>query len=361
MQDFFNDLSPLRYGVTKYGNWDYIREGLKRNLVKVQEHYATRVYAVKSQHYLIRLLQTINIPLSLPLDRYYDNVDTKANNLSMVMKMTSSIFRGYLFDGVFFGENSKEIILNDTSYFNLVQAGKDWKKIKAVKVVWSKRSDLDLLLPNGKKTGFEDSVSVISVNIPLLAVQYRAFMLDQMRKVEGRLSISHFIHMYVLPNMLDSLLDICLFNRFNNLLKGAPVGKSYYRHQFTLIDYSEFVDKAYYQAIKNLELRTMEYKHVLNAIPAVTKNDMEEVMVLPQSAPTKQVVWAELLARLEVVDSMSLLLGEKGIRANRAEINYFLRFFKQIKNDNSLLSYLPQDIYSDTNYLMNKLIERFQA
>lgn len=362
MQTFFGSLSPISYGVVRYAEWDYIRDGLLRNLETVQNYYRTRVFTVKSNHFLARIINSFNIPHSLELERFYDNADSKADVFSMAMKMTSPIYKGSIFTGVFYGNNNPEILISNTESFNPQWVHNNWRTVCAVKPLMHQRSDLDLLLPNGKDTGTESGLAVISINIPMLAVQFRAFAIDQLNKQaqysDSTLSVGHFIHMYVLPNMLQAHLDIAIFNRINNLSLGAPLGESKRKHPFALPSYNFRIDKVLKQLLRDNQNRNLEYEMILRTVPAISQETLEDVMMLPDVAPTRQIVWAEIMARIDVIDFMTRVGGSQSLGKNRATINYFIKFFRYIKNDRSLETYLPYGMYLDIKYKIDDILKR---
>lgn len=361
MQLFFNTPSSVSYGVVKYAQWNYVREGLLRNLQTIQSYYYSRVFSVKSNHFLSRLVNNINVSHKHQLERYYDIVDAKANAIAAIMKMTSSLQRGALFNGVFYGQGCTEVIMVDSSSFDPFEAYKNWKIQQAVKVVMHPRSDLTMLLPNGKTTGTETGLAVISVNIPLLAIQFRAFAAEQMKINEegenGLQTVSHFIHRFVLPNMMSTHLDYAIFNRIRNLVNGTSMGESLKQHPFVLIDLTNQVNKVHVQLVEDMVGKTLEYKSVLATIPAVTKPTMEEVLVIPENASTRQVLWAEVLSRIDALQVIIKLAGEQSVGKNIMFLNLFAREFRQYQQDKAIFNYLPKDIYSDTFYEMQKIAD----
>lgn len=362
MQTFFGNLSPISYGVVRYAEWNYIRTGLIRNLETVQNYYRSRVFTVKSNHFLARLINSINIPHSLELERYYDNADSKADAFSMAMKMTSPIYRGGIFNGVFYGSDNPEILISNTESFDPYFVHKNWRTISAVKPILHPRSDLDLLLPNGKDTGSETGLAIITINIPMLMVQYRAYCKDQLDRQESNegslLGVAHFIHMYVLPNMLPAHLDLAIYNRINNLSLGAPLGESKRKHPFALPNYNPRVDDVHKQILHDMKSRNLEYEMILRTIPTVDLETLDQVMLLPDVAPTRQIVWAELLARIDTIDFMTRMGGKQSLTRNRATINYFIKFFRMLKTDKTLQSYLPYGMYLDVKYKIDEILKR---
>lgn len=359
MQFFFNSIPTVPYSISRYPSWRYARDGLLRNLEKVKTYYRDRPMAVKSNHYLCRLLNSINIPTSLPIERYVDIADAKSWNISMAFKMNSPVYRGAIFKGGFYSSTDPEVYVSVSDYFDIYSAEQNWKSIAAVYPIHHNKTALDLLLPNGKDKEQSSGPTVIAINLPLLALQHRCFMLDQINihgdDTSSYLTTSHFVHMYVLPNMLDKHLDIALFNRFKHLVLGAPMGVSTKTHPFTYPKYESHVDAVYNDVLQGLNNRTGFYKQELLAIPTAVAPDMLHVLKLPENAPTRQTVWVEVLARLDVLAVLSQLGQDKGMMANKGDINYFIRQFKHFRSDRVLETYLPADMYYDVVLTINML------
>lgn len=362
MQTLLNLHPKGEYGVLRAPNWPYLREGLKRNMNTVLRYYRRNPTAVKAQHFLVRLLQSIAVPQSLSPERYYANVDARALNISMALKMTSSIFRGEVHKGVFYGPDSSEVLIATDESFDPVAATKNWQNLSPVTVLRHPRSDLSLDLPDGQDTGSESGLAVITINVSLLAIQYRAFRQDQIRVTEGtddaQLTAMQFIRMYVLPNMLPSHLDIALFNRIANMQQGFPLGESYGRHPFLLIDYAERVEITQENVLTSLKLKSQDFVGTLKTIPAVYKDDMFGVFTPPDIAPTRQVVWALVLAQLPV--AMFLYrASEKFTHAkDRVELNLMQRAIMAYRSDSMLKQALPYEIYYDVETDINTLAKR---
>lgn len=359
MQLFFNTPSVANYGILRYANWNYVRDGLLRNLRTTQNYYHSRIFAVKTNHFLARLIDDINVSHNYELERYYSIVDGKSNSIASAMRMSTSYQKSGLFNGVFYGHGCPEIIITDCSTFNPFDVFKNWREVSAVKVITHPISDLNLMLPNGKDTNNEKGLAVISINIPMLAIQFKAFAADQIQMDQddgtGLQSTSHFIHRFVLPNMLPSHLDYALFNRLTNLLDGAPLPNNNRRHPFALIDYSAMSDSVQQDIIFDMKGKSIEYKAILKTIPAVTKLNMESALTMADNPPTKQLVWADVLSRLDVLKVMVKLGGTESISKNIHTLNEFARDFVLYSREKSLQNVLPRSLYNDVVYDIEKI------
>ncbi len=361
MQYFFNNHTGLGSTTVLAPDWQVVKDGLQNNLDMVQRHYYNRPHAVKSHHFLVRLLNNIGVPYSHQLERFHSIVETKALQLSVGFKMTSPISRGSLFNGIFFGEGSAEVLIASDESFNPYLAEKNWRQVQAVKVISHPKSDLGYTLANGKKSGTETGVSFIVINIPLLAVQFRSFMQEQLVRVEkydiNPQTVAQFIHMHVLPNMVASQVNQALFNRAYNIAFSAPMGESLKTHPFMLLNYSDRVDKVYRHLCNYLKGNERDMRTMLASFPCIG-GTFESLMRLPELVPTRQYVWAEVLSRIKVIDFLTELSPSRCLSRNASEINEITRMLKFYQNDSILTHALPKELARDYSLAIENILEK---
>ncbi len=350
MHTLFNLNSPIGQGILTHAEWPYVRDGLRRNLQTVVSFYSRRPMAVKSGHLLERLLTAITTPHSQPIERYYDNVDITALNVAMALGLTSSIFAGRVHHGIFYGPGTQEIIIAHREDFNPAYAERNWQYLQPVQVLRHPRSDLTLNIPDGSQTGIETGMAVIAVNVPMLAVQYRSFRKAEIEIAadqESQRSIMQFLHMYPLTNMLYTHLDQVVFNRINNLRLGKPMGITKKPHSFFLTDYGPRMNRIQSAILKSLENVGKDFRGILRTVPGVIDPSMDEAMRLPDTAPTRQVLWGLVISRLPALGFlMEISKGSPDIR-NRQEVNRILRSVRLYRNENLMRQMLPRDLYVD--------------
>jgi hypothetical protein len=358
MYSLFNSMPESSGAVMRVPGWNQLRDGLRRNLATVIEYYHNHSMAVESDHFLVRILQSIDIPMSQNLERYVDNVTSMSLNLSMALKMTSSIYRGQIFPGVFYGPNCPEVLIAQNDDFDEVQAHKNWKYQCPVQVLRHPITDLGLKLPNGLDNSTDFGIAVITINIPLMAVMYRAFRMVENAYAEEHnenpRSVMQFVHMYVLPNMLASHLDHVVFNRLRALSAGAPIGEVRRAHSFPLPDYSHQLNQAHAAMIDLLEKTSRDFRHMLQEIPLIVKDNLSELMKVPDIAPTQQVVWALSISRLPAIDFLFRMSKQGASTTNRSEVNLVLRQIKMYKR-NSMMKVLPPDVLADILYEIDRI------
>lgn len=358
--DFDLTASP---GKVYAANWTYLRAGLQKNLESVMRYYRRSPMAVPSDHFIIRLLQSSTVGKNMPIERYYDNVDGLFSlNLAMALKMTSSISAGHFFSGTFYGPGCDEVLIAHTADFDIYEAEKHWENLRPVRVLRHPRSDLELLLPDGTKTGVEEGIAVIAINVPMLLVQYRCFWLREQYLAdmydESPRSVNEFVHMYVLPNMLPSHLDYVLFNRINNLAKGAPMGAPRKKHPFYVTDYSQKLNATQAMLLDNLAKVTKSFGETLFNIPAVDQDTMQGVMSVPQMAPTRQVIWALGLARFPAIDFLTRTGLDAGHAKNGQEINRLRQTIRMYESSALLHNQLPTSVKDEVGLEIQSIADR---
>lgn len=360
MFQLFTKSFESQNGVIKPPEFDYIKRTYEQQLRTITDYYKNRVYAVRNQHLLSRLLTIGEIPASYDLYRFLEAVYTRAPFIAKHFQLTSEINYGHVKPSVFYGEENQEILLYNEDEFDVSEAIQHWQDIQAVKVIEHPFSDMGLLLPTGIKHSTDTGLVVISINIPLLLLQYRQFVLQQYVKTlnesESLLGVTHFVHMYVLPNMLYSHLELCLVNRCMNLYYGAPMGDQLKRHPFHVIDYKDKIDKSLMGIVKRLKKTRLLYFSVLKNIPSIYYEDSQASLQMPDLAHTRQVWWALLLSRLRIIQFLIDIGGESGLRMNGSLINRLHIDLKRLQDENIFRSILPNELYEDIMDRINAII-----
>lgn len=361
MYQLFTKVFDSQNAVIRPPEFELIRRTYQAQLLNITEYYHNRVYAIKSNHLLCRLLTTAEIPVHYELDRYLEAAYTRSPYVAKHFNFTSDINYGKVSPSVFYGDTNTEVILYNEDDFDISESIRDWKNIQAVKVLEHPFSDLGLLLPTGINHSTDNGLVAMTVNIPLLLLQYRGFLLEQLAKSSNgsvsMLGVSHFVHMYVLPNILHSHLELCLMNRLINLYYGAPMGDSLKHHPFPLIDYSGKLDKVLTIIVKRLERTKMLYFSMLKNVPSIENGDIQVSLLMPDIARTRQVWWALLLTRLKVVKFLMDIGGDQGISMNRSIVNKLKIDLKRLQDENMIKSLLPHDLYFDTQETILSLLK----
>ena len=347
MDSLFNPTRTIHGGVTHSAAWRTIKAALRRNLNEVIDFYRTHSMAVKSEHFLVRVLQSIDVPHSLSTERYMENVNRMCLKFSMAMKMTSSIYRGQVFDGVFYGEGSQEILVAFQSDHraDTLDAIDDRRQVVPIRVLRHPCTSLNLQLPDGNDRLTRPDFSVFLIDLPLLAWQYRQFRLEEAKRQQeeggNQRSTMQFIHMVVLPNMLDSHLDIAIFNRYRYYQQGWELEPEIEAlHSFQVLEYNQAVDSYIRNELDSLTKTTRDFSSILHSIPLVSAETLQEAMQIPDLPPTQQVMWAVSIARLPLILFLFTFNQHNPQQKNGGEVNSILRNIRFYQR-NSIMKVLP--------------------
>lgn len=360
MQLLFNAVVPNTPGTVHYAGWPVIDDGLRRNVQQVKEYYRTRGFAVKNNHLLCRLIDSLGVSLKLPLERYVQAVIDRTTTLSMSFGLSSSVHRGKVHTGIFYGSDNPEIIIATTDMPNLYASASAWRDIVAVKPLRHPRTTLDLQLPLGKDVTTDQGIAVVEVNVALLALQYYQFVkqeyINGLTRPGTRMTDAQFVHSYVLPNALEQQTDLVIYNRLERLLRGQPMGQVTSRPPYVVTDFYQRLDVGLKYYLEQLsKVHSKDFITILKSIPTVFAKNGQELMRIPDLAPTSQYLWAELIARLNVVDTLVRLSDDGGNTRDARYLNYLRWYLRQISRNNLLPANSVKDMESDVNYDLMEL------
>lgn len=345
MIPFFSRMPDIAAPVLWPKRWGWICSGLLVNLERVETYYRLYPPAVASSHFLVKLLMSIEVPMSLPVERYYDAVDARAKGLSMQMLMTSPYFKGKAHDGIFYGAGCSEVLLLDEDFVDYLWVHDNWQEACPVKVLMHPKSDLRMLLPNGKSYSGESGLCVLSINIAMLALMYRAFCLSQLGKPDP-LSIYQFIGGWVLPNILAEHIDLALFNQYYNkaFYPDKPTAVVTRQHSFRMPNYEPYVEQAVNQVVSTVHRQHKNFLATLRGMPAITAHDMTEVLEMPDVYPTVQDDWALFASRAKAVRLLLKLCEPTAHTTDQATLNRIVRAYAQNNVPGMIRQQLPQEL-----------------
>lgn len=324
MQSIFNRSPYPTSGISIPAGWNNARSGLTRNLIQIVEYFHNRSMAIKTNHLLVKLLNSARLNYEDHIELFYSKIGAITNQLAQSFKITSPVNSGAKFDGVFYGAGTTEILALSTESFDVHSAAEHWKTLSPIRVLMHDKTDLEMHIPNGIAYSNELGVAVISINIPMLFVMYRGFVqeqLVQLRKGKQAKSTSQFVHTYVLPNMIGSHLDVALFNRTIALICGAKVANGTSRkHPISVANWTSQTDRVIKELAKPFTNQRYSLHNLLCMVPAVFTLNGAQAMQLPSMPPVQQYLWVEYLARMKVVGALGVLSPDRLAMENRGDI-----------------------------------------
>lgn len=323
---------------------------------KVVDYYRNGTFFSRTDHLLVRLINQLDIPMSYPVDRYYEIAVARAMSIATQFHLTTTLNVGQWFQGVFY-HGCDELIIAHTNDDRPSELIKGWRTMQAVKVLDCPVSNLKYMLPDGGIHNIEEGLAVISIDIPALMMQYRGFEQAQMylrqSGVNTNLGIRDFVGRFVIPNMLYSQTDLVIMNRLFNLQSGAPMGDSRKHHVFFTSNYSELLDKGLMELLERISVVKMPYRDMLENVPSIFS---DYPLRMPDILETRQVWWALFLTRMKAMRFLLEVAGQPGRHYNQSLLNALRIDLKRFRQDNVFKSVLSADMFIDVNYQLKEML-----
>lgn len=304
MQSLFRLEDKINTGSIELRQWRYAKDGLLANVEKIEQFYQDFPIAVSGSHLLVRLIQSMNISRSLSFDRYVANCSSRSLNVAQALKITSGLSKGQIWDGVFYGQGTKEIIIGHDTLFPLQEAWDNWKSMHPVTVLLHNQSNTQLNVPDGRVNAPDKGLAVIAINIPMLMAMYYRFNQEQDAIELGggvRRTLYQFIHSYALTGMVRSHLDGVIFNRLFNKASGIPNTEAIRKHSFFTANYDAALDTAADMQLDYLRTMKKRFSGVLAATQLPVAGDLFDYSQLPSVPATLQAFWALVVSRIKIL------------------------------------------------------------
>lgn len=361
MYTLFNGQPPSTRGGILLPQLDFVIRGLRLELDKILTYYEKNPQAVSSDHVLVKVIQSLSVPFGNDVNIYRDRVSDQAGELAMHFKFTSVLNRGQLFNGIFYGNGTLEAIVATATDFDAEEASKNWRTITPVRVLRHSRTSLYMDPIRPTVIDGEKGMAVISVDIPMLAVQYRAWRTDptSYKRDESPRSIMQFLCTYVLPRMIGSHMDLAIFNRLASWRKATVPSMSNPSFPFFIPNWYSRLDEQLLKLNDALDRQRGDFLQVLTNIPAVSVESLLEAIQLPKILATRYVQWAFTITRLPIIEFLLLQADQTSVTRNGTSLNAIRRELREMRNDRALQYALPQQDFDRMERQINSLITAY--
>ena len=348
----FNALEES-YSIKQYSKFDYIKRRYLNELYKIRDYYYNKDNAVDNRHPLSKIITNVAPDINADVVDYLKIVEINAPFLAKQFGIVSNKSAGSIFKNVFYQYNSSEILLlvnNDIDVFSIEN---NWRDLKPLRCIYTPNTDLDLHMPNGTKSFDTESLSVFEIDLTMMVLQYKYWALERTRNDKSTNS-NVFISTIVLPNTIGSILDLTLFNRYIAISTGVTIPNFDINYPFNVLDLSRGVDSIYKKIAKDTVDSSIYLEQLLESVPTIYNNNMHEALLINKPFYNKQSEWVLWVSRIKYINNLITILGEKGQRKNKTEINSLPANIKalerrQTKIDDKLEPELLMNFYQDIN------------
>lgn len=326
--------------------YEYAMNGLRQEVNKVKDYYSQNLFVVDNTHILKRILIDLLHYIKIPPEKMTQAVRSDKLRLYRAYGINSSLYNGGISNGGnIYNRKCPEIYIEMENDFNATLCYKNYQRLKPLRILSHPFSDLNLNFPKGNYVSEEYGYTTIAIDIALLAVQFKAWH-DKERYVKEEdlhLPIQHFIVKYVLTNLMDTHVDVCIFNRFSNMLRNKEVPYVSYTLPYTVADFAPKIDHAHKLLIEFFKKSPSSYLQRLNSIPSLEYGSYYRAVNFPDTAVTRNIRWALVLAKLDMLETMldmDELCGNVTIAQAQREL--LARDLRIALNDKSLVMFIPE-------------------
>lgn len=338
MFGLFTD-SMVQSRTYEFPRLDYVRRGATEEIRKLTEYITARQLTLNNKHIVIRLLKGLNVSMRCDVYDYVYRVESNVRNITSGLDFTNSTNYGKVHKpGQFINPHVGEIIISNTESFDVDFAVKNWQRLSPLKFLTHPCSDISYGIPDGNYTlDSEEGIAVISINIPMLALQYRCWLTEQQKLgVETIPALATFVLAYPLMNMAKSHADVAMFNRLYNEVHQYKNTGFVRRNPIALIDYHSRIDSTIAEYKTILERTPLSFQTIIDNIPTLYYGNFHNAVRLPKLAATRQVRWALLVARLKIFHLLLTINTRHNQYGNRDYINDIRLIIEEMENDNAM-------------------------
>lgn len=327
-----------------------LRAAIKRTVKGIVDYYEGTTMAVPSTHFLNQILGFYGSQYQSSAFEAFRYVRGSYLNLCQTLKITSPASIGRAFDGVFYGPGIKEVIIARSHMLDYDKVSADWRSIKPIKVLLHPFTNMRFNLPDGVNNTNEGGLAVFELDIPALILKYRAFRIYERSLIDGdypdyvHKTPFQFIHMHVLPSMLESHVDQVMVNRFKALLLNESLESAASRHSFRVIDHSRGVDEILKPIVRDLNKKSLTFPQMLKYIPTIYAADGFELAALHDVFRTRQTNWAWSVARNQFIEILLNLDRRLPGTNNDVYIQYWKRTYVKYVNGGDVRSVIPKPV-----------------
>lgn len=278
--------------------------------------YRKSKLTVRGNHVLVSFINSIGIPLSLPEDRYIDNVESVSMGLARSFGIGTVISEPALSNkGAFYG--TQEIIYGVTTIPEVLLP---WHRYKPVKVVCHPRTDITYTLLDGTPNTDEDGLAVIQINFVELMLMYRGWQLRERRiNPENPAGPVEFVGSWLLPSMMSSHNAVAVVNRLRYAMIGFPYADQKKRTFFSMPK-NDYLEKSYREyIIQHIETNRDTWQDILELTTVTDGVTLREFGHEPDVAMNKYGKAMKLLSTMSTINYL-LMAGTLGAASNK-ELN----------------------------------------
>lgn len=335
---------------------EYVTSRFDEAWVRLAHYFRKAVYTVESDNLLCQVIHHANVVYTGDDEQYYYAVASRVEKIASALRLNTSVHKsGPLVKNHFYGSDVKEYVIAVTrGYPSGLDASKYWQHFQPLQVISHPYSDLTMNPRNGAETAGVKGTAVLTLDVPLLLLQYTRWRYWMEKYADRQPEIAQFVFQYPVVNLIPSDTDVSYFNRLRNAMMGRPNIPQRKRYGLGLNDVTNFVEKEQsvflVEAVKN----NASILDLALGTPLVFSETLWDFLQLPDTIFTNRNSGLWLLGYLPYLGYLAQLSAQAKSNDNTATTAYLLKQFRYFKNAGFLTSYpgLETEINEEViNYL----------
>jgi hypothetical protein len=321
---------------------------------------------VAADHWMVSMLTTLSQKLGYDLSRSVEDIYRRAgflaNEIAATFGYTTESNTGRLHIG---DNGSKTIYLIGESPMRTgVTRTTPYTDMIAIRYISHDSTNLTMGCPAEAEALIGLGIDVIEIDLGLLMLQFTLWMKEQLAMPGGddKRTPQIFVGMHVLPKLKHSQYAIALMNRCCAIAEGLPVNDSFHRLSKAFSDRTQS-GQSIYESFTRLMLsrNNVTFEYLLGTLPVPMMPTLGVACRIPQVAPTRQITWALILSRYNLIRYLFALAKVEPGRATQYPVNDIRRVINRMLGDNGLRAALSSGQAKDVEIKLAALIDQTYA
>lgn len=278
-----------------YPRKDYVKHIFDGYLSYIKSYYSSNNHYVKRPNKLVTLIESLSIDLTKTNTDVFLDLDTNsmynANTIGFVTNINKNLLS---FKNTIVDKTIEYIIINNYGFNYL---SKDDCK-DSLKCIYN-NSD-EVLMGHPKVLKLEDKTFIYTLNVTKLGMSYYYWAKEQL-KIDKDIDTARFVYENILTEVIDSILDVSIFNRYINISNDIIPTKFTNYNAIGVVDLSLHIDKMYKWVLKHYKNKDITYEEYLINIPLITTDTALDLIKLPYIQTDKRNKWALYISRFDYI------------------------------------------------------------
>lgn len=348
MYQLFKDYQINRNTKIDVPDFVFVQRMLLREMTRIKTYYRSSNFVVDNDHLLNQLLINLNVSTTRDLESFVRVCGEATERLARAFRLIHPVVsRPTPYHGTFYNSDTKEFIILHANEFDYNKAYTQWEKLVPIKVHSHCFTDIHGAPINGdyQNSLNESGYAVISINLPMLALQHRAWKEQVRSQEEVKTQTVNFLFQYPISNMIHRHMEIATINRLINTYNNKPVANKHKSHPIATMNMNDRMDSV---IMKRLHIiRTGEYKfdQLFNIFNCLYRPNWMTVLRPIDVAPVRSVKWVLELQVLKYFEFFLQVRMDANSTYNRNEITTAWRDLRNLENDTTYF----QSAYPELN------------